>query len=118
MKQFDVQADITYKTWVRVSADNEVAAKKRVEDMAWDITAVQYQIFHALAIILVGIISKSFLVNLDIIAYIFICGIILFSGSLYLISIYKISILGVITPIGGTLYIVGWLLLLYKLSNI
>jgi len=46
MKQFDVQADITYKTWVRVSADNEVAAKKRVEDMAWDITAVQYQIME------------------------------------------------------------------------
>ena len=44
MKQFDVQADITYKTWVRVSADNEDAAKKRVADMAWDITAVQYQI--------------------------------------------------------------------------
>ena len=81
-------------------------------------TAVQYQIFHALALILVGIISKSFLINLDVIAYIFICGIILFSGSLYLISIYKISVLGIITPIGGTLYIVGWLLLLYKLSNI
>lgn len=46
MKQFDVQADITYKTWVRVSADNEVAAKKRVTDMAWDITAVQYQIME------------------------------------------------------------------------
>tara|TARA_B100000902_G_scaffold313110_1_gene303493 strand:- start:5471 stop:5647 length:177 start_codon:yes stop_codon:yes gene_type:complete len=46
MKQFDVQADITYKTWVRVSADNEDAAKKRVADMAWDITAVQYQIME------------------------------------------------------------------------
>ena len=46
MKQFDVQADITYKTWVRVSADNKYAAQKRVQDMAWDITAVQYQIME------------------------------------------------------------------------
>ncbi len=43
MKQFDVQATVTYKTWVRVDADNEYAAQKRVNDMAWDMTAIQYQ---------------------------------------------------------------------------
>ena len=43
MKQFDVQATVTYKTWVRVDADNEYAAQKRVNDMAWDIMAIQYQ---------------------------------------------------------------------------
>jgi len=43
MKQFDVEATVTYKTWVRVDADNEYAAQKRVNDMAWDMTAIQYQ---------------------------------------------------------------------------
>ena len=43
MKEFDVETTVTYKTWVRVSADNEYAAQKRVNDMAWDITAIQYQ---------------------------------------------------------------------------
>ena len=43
MKTFDVETTVTYKTWVRVSADDEFAAQKRVNDMAWDITAIQYQ---------------------------------------------------------------------------
>ena len=43
MKQYDVETKCTYNTWVRVEADNEFAAQKRVKDMAWDITAIQYQ---------------------------------------------------------------------------
>jgi len=38
-------------------------------------------------------------------------GIVLFSGSLYLIAISGISILGIITPLGGSAFIAGWLLL-------
>ena len=81
-------------------------------------TAVQYQIFHALGLILIGLIAKTFNLDLNIVAYFIISGILLFSGSLYMISIYKISYLGIITPIGGTLFIAGWLILLFKLSNI
>jgi hypothetical protein len=43
MKTFDVETTVTYTQWIRVSADNEYAAQKRVNDMAWDITAIQYQ---------------------------------------------------------------------------
>ena len=43
MKTFDVETTVTYKTWVRVQADDEFAAQKRVNDMAWDMTAIQYQ---------------------------------------------------------------------------
>tara|TARA_B000000557_G_scaffold20976_1_gene15855 strand:+ start:189 stop:365 length:177 start_codon:yes stop_codon:yes gene_type:complete len=43
MKQYDVETTVTYKTWVRVDADNEFAAQKRVKDMAWDMTRIQYQ---------------------------------------------------------------------------
>ena len=43
MKTFDVETTVTYTQWIRVSAENEYAAQKRVNDMAWDITAIQYQ---------------------------------------------------------------------------
>ena len=43
MKTFDVETTVTYKTWVRVAADDQFAAQKRVNDMAWDLTAIQYQ---------------------------------------------------------------------------
>ena len=81
-------------------------------------TGVQYQIFHALGLILIGILSKTFSVDLNTVAYLIIAGIILFSGSLYLISIFKTTSIGIITPIGGTLFIVGWSVLLFRLSNI
>ena len=43
MKQYDVETTVTYKTWVRVDADDQFAAQKRVKDMAWDMTRIQYQ---------------------------------------------------------------------------
>ena len=43
MKDFDVQATVTYKTWVRVSAEDQFSAQRKVNDMAWDMTAIQYQ---------------------------------------------------------------------------
>jgi len=41
----------------------------------------------------------------------FMLGIVLFSGSLYLIAVSGISVLGIITPVGGSAFIAGWLLL-------
>tara|TARA_B100000927_G_scaffold126681_1_gene102222 strand:- start:3478 stop:3657 length:180 start_codon:yes stop_codon:yes gene_type:complete len=46
MKEFDVETKCTYKTWVRVSADNEYDAQRKVNDMAWDITAIQYTVLE------------------------------------------------------------------------
>ena len=43
MKTFDVETTVTYKQWIRVQAEDEYAAQKRVNDMAGDITAIQYQ---------------------------------------------------------------------------
>ena len=48
MKQYDVQAVCTYRTWVRVDADDEKAAQRKVKDMAWDMTAIQYQVMESL----------------------------------------------------------------------
>ena len=81
-------------------------------------TGVQYQIFHSLALILTGILARVFSLDLSTVGYLFIIGIIIFSGSLYIISLYKYSFLGMITPVGGLFFIIGWLVLYYKISNL
>ena len=80
-------------------------------------TGVQYQMFHSLALILLGVISRITNLDLTKISYLFCAGIILFSGSLYLIAIFKILKFGIITPLGGLLFIAGWLLMIYKISS-
>ena len=39
MKTFDVETTVTYKQWIRVQAEDEYGAQRKVNDMAWDITA-------------------------------------------------------------------------------
>ncbi len=80
-------------------------------------TGVQYQIFHGLALILTGILSKVIDVNLNLAGYSFVIGIVLFSGALYLISICKYSFFGMIAPLGGLSFIIGWLILIVKITN-
>mgnify|MGYP001388833159 CR=1 FL=1 len=80
-------------------------------------TGVQYQIFHGLALILTGILSKVLEIDLNVSGYLFVVGIIFFSGSLFLISICKYSFFGMIAPIGGLSFIMGWFILIFKISN-
>ena len=75
-------------------------------------TAVRYQMYHSLALILVGILmrlEKSASSWLNTTAIAFIIGIVLFSGSLYTLSLSGITWLGIITPIGGVAFILGWI---------
>ncbi|XOZ32977.1 DUF423 domain-containing protein [Halomonadaceae bacterium KBTZ08] len=76
-------------------------------------TAVQYQMFHALALLgvaLIGMIrpDASWLVPA---AWAFLVGILLFSGSLYALVLSGTRILGAITPIGGVAFLIGWVCL-------
>ena len=77
-------------------------------------TAVQYQLIHALALLLVSLtmvwLGQS--LSLEISAYAFMAGIILFSGSLYGLVLTEMKWLGPVTPLGGLCLIVGWLALL------
>ena len=43
MKQYDVETKVTYNTWGRVDADDKKTAERKVKDMAWDMTRIQYQ---------------------------------------------------------------------------
>jgi uncharacterized membrane protein YgdD (TMEM256/DUF423 family) len=80
-------------------------------------TAVKYQMYHALALLATGILLQQFPVKqLRWAANLFIAGIILFSGSLYLLCYIKhqqipATWVGAITPLGGLCFIAGWILL-------
>ena len=81
--------------------------------------AVLYQMFHALGILILTLLGET-IQNLDVSLSIwfFVIGIVLFSGSLYVLAVTNMKWLGMITPIGGTFFIVGWILVLYKSLNI
>ncbi len=73
-------------------------------------TGVDYHFYHTLALLLTALLPSNRLSMLAGAA--FITGIILFSGSLYMMSVTGIRGLGIITPFGGLLFILGWLFLI------
>jgi uncharacterized membrane protein YgdD (TMEM256/DUF423 family) len=79
------------------------------EMMAVFQTGVQYHMSHALALILVaGIMGRMSGWLIQTAGWCFVAGIIFFSGSLYLLAVTGVTILGAITPIGGLLFLAGW----------
>ena len=71
-------------------------------------TGVKYQMYHALALLLVGWIMRSSGEALQAVGYCFLAGILIFSGSLYILVLTNTPWLGAITPIGGVAFIAGW----------
>ncbi len=85
-------------------------------------TGVQYQMYHALALLLTGLLSER--IGSQFLTYAgvaFVAGVVLFSGSLYLIvSLYAMNKgvpkgVGILTPIGGLFFIAGWICLLLSI---
>lgn len=79
-------------------------------------TGVQYQFYHTFALLIVGLLmnikpTKSLKWS----GYLFIGGILIFSGFLYLLAITGIKQLGMIVPIGGVMFVVGWICMLIHL---
>lgn len=75
-------------------------------------TAVHYHVYHALALLAVGLAAARWPSPLLTWAgYAFVGGLLLFSGSLYLLSLTGARWLGMITPLGGVGFLAGWLLL-------
>lgn len=73
-------------------------------------TAVKYHFYHALGLFLIGILAlvKPNWKQLSTAAILMIVGILIFSGSLYILSLTGITWLGAITPLGGVAFILGW----------
>jgi len=83
-------------------------------------TGVQYQMYHAIVLLVIGFFAQR--ADSSLLKWAGICmiaGILLFSGSLYLLTILKVkntvglSGIGIITPFGGLFFIAGWLLLFF-----
>ncbi len=80
--------------------------------LEWWNTAAHYQIVHALALGLVAYLagrsSGTSVTSVSVAAYAFIVGILLFSGSLYAMTLTGVRVLGAVTPLGGLAFLVGW----------
>ena len=78
-------------------------------------TGVQYHMYHALGLFGIGLMMLNFPASnlLRISAYLMMAGIVLFSGSLYLLSITGIRWLGAITPLGGLCFLTAWALIVW-----
>lgn len=73
-------------------------------------TGIQYQMFHTLALLGVGLLMlKQPVKGLSLTAMLFLAGIIFFSGSLYVLALSGQHWLGAVTPVGGFLFLAGWL---------
>ena len=86
------------------------------KELAWIETGVKYQMFHTIAILAIGILqlcSESLIANkiVNLAAGTWAYGILLFSGSLYALALGAGKFLVWVTPIGGTLFLIGWLCL-------
>lgn len=87
-------------------------------------TGVRYQFYHAVALFLLGIYGKVFHKSISIVLILFICGIILFSGSIYLLCLLKsaggigLGGLGILTPIGGILLVLAWAIWCIQIANL
>lgn len=84
--------------------DATLKANERVD--TWE-TAVLYHLIHAVALLMVGLLPGASRMS----ALFFLIGVVLFSGSLYVLALSNITWLGAITPLGGVAFLVGWVLL-------
>lgn len=97
------------------------ALKSRINPSYLDVfeTAVRYQVYHALALIGVGLIATRIDASLlKITGTLFILGTLMFSGSLYALVLSGVSHFGMITPIGGICLFGGWVSLFWTMTRI
>jgi uncharacterized membrane protein YgdD (TMEM256/DUF423 family) len=86
-----------------------------VEALGWWHTAVEYQMWHALAVLPLG---HSGLRRLRLPAWLFVAGSIIFSSTLYAMALGAPRWLGAITPLGGLAMIAGWLVLAARTARL
>ena len=111
-KVFITLASLSGMLAVALGAFGAHALKNRLDDYAMGVfqTAVQYHFYHSLALLAVGVIALSHpqAALLRSSGWLFALGIVVFSGSLYLLSFSGLRWLGAVTPIGGLAFIAGW----------
>lgn len=83
-------------------------------------TGVRYQMYHGLALLILGFNADKFQSSLKVVTIFILVGVVFFSGSIYLLALQSIMdanlrFLGPVTPIGGLLLIISWGLLIVKI---
>ncbi|MGI8385822.1 DUF423 domain-containing protein [Robertmurraya sp. P23] len=115
MKTFIIIGAINAFLAVALGAFGAHGLEGRVEQKYLEIwkTGVTYQMFHATGLLIVGVLLGRLPANalLSWSGWMMLIGIILFSGSLYVMTLTKISILGAITPLGGLSFLAAWILI-------
>ncbi|MEK5330081.1 MULTISPECIES: DUF423 domain-containing protein [unclassified Lysinibacillus] len=118
MKKFIVTGALHGFLAVALGAFGAHALKDIVDEYGlgiWE-TAVQYQMFHATGLLIIGLLMSSKLLGevkqLKLAGIFFNLGIVFFAGSLYVLAVSGIKVLGAITPIGGVLFLAGWVLII------
>lgn len=115
MKTFIIIGAINAFLAVALGAFGAHGLEGRVEQKYLEIwkTGVTYQMFHASGLLIVGVLLGRLPANalLSWSGWMMLIGIILFSGSLYVMTLTKISILGAITPLGGLSFLAAWILI-------
>ncbi|MEL6604071.1 MAG: DUF423 domain-containing protein [Cyanobacteria bacterium J06614_10] len=83
-------------------------------------TGVRYQMYHAIALLLVALLITQYpqVKGFGIAGWGFVVGVVLFSGSLYGLSLANIKALGPVTPLGGLAFIIGWLSLAWASRSV
>ena len=111
-KLFITLASLSGMLAVMFGAFGAHALRSRLDDYAMGVfqTAVQYHFYHSLALLAVGVValSQPQTVLLKSSGWLFLIGILVFSGSLYLLGITGVRWLGAVTPLGGLAFIGGW----------
>jgi uncharacterized membrane protein YgdD (TMEM256/DUF423 family) len=90
------------------------ALEARLEPRALEVfeTGARYQMIHALALLLTGLILARWPGGLGVVAgWAFVLGILIFSGSLYILALSGVRAWGAVTPLGGVAFLVGWILM-------
>lgn len=117
--------------WIAVSAVNlalavilgafgahGLKAHASVEQLGWWQTATDYFFYHALGLLLLGVLSKTYSQLPIKLPFLLIqTGILFFCGSLYIMALGMPRIVGAITPIGGALMIAGWFVLAWNATK-
>lgn len=112
MKIFVVTGAVAMALGVMLGAFGAHGLKNRLAPdlLAVFHTGVEYHLYHGLGLLLVGILIQQFpaVAGLRTGGWLLLAGLVIFSGSLYLLALTGVRGLGAITPIGGTAFIAGW----------
>lgn len=114
-----MQAALNLALAVALGAFGAHGLKAKVPDshLEWWHTATAYFFYHALGLLLIGILSIVLRTSITLPFWLIQLGIILFCGSLYMMTLGAPRWFGAITPLGGLSMIAGWLLLAWTISK-